>query len=176
MAEVPFAYRSKRIVHRHVDIGLYPAPAFLLSTMITHFPVAIVGDFIFATALYFLAGFSLNDSGLRYAFWVFVLTCHDLALSTMFRTLAYLLPSAELAQSMAGASTGTLLILGGFLITYDQLPKYMWPLYWFSPFSWTVRSLAVSDRSVACACSRSSFNRVLILNHHYPPTHDTHRR
>ena len=38
--------------------------------------------------------------------------------------LAFAMPTAELAQAIAGSSTGVLLIFGGFLITYDKLPAY----------------------------------------------------
>ena len=30
-------------------------------------------------------------------------------------------------------------------ITPDKLPAYAYPIYWFSPFSWTVRSLSDNE-------------------------------
>ena len=45
-------------------------------------------------------------------------------MSTIFRILAFLLPTPELAQAAAGSGTGVMLVFGGFLITYDHLYKY----------------------------------------------------
>ena len=53
------------------------------------------------SAVYWMSGFSSSNHGLRYALWLTTLWCHDLAMSGIFRTLAYVMPSPELAQAAA---------------------------------------------------------------------------
>ncbi|RYY33348.1 ATP-binding cassette domain-containing protein, partial [archaeon] len=55
--------------------------------------------------------------------------------------------SQEAASTLAGSSVGILLLFGGFLITYSKIPEYAYPIYYFSPFSWTVRSIVNNEFS-----------------------------
>ena len=93
--------------------------------------------------MYWMTGFA-NDSG-RYFFFVLVLSAHELATSALFRFLAFVSPTEELASAAAGICTGSLLIFGGFYIAYPLIPNYFYSLYYLSPFSWSVRSMCNSE-------------------------------
>jgi ABC-type multidrug transport system ATPase subunit/ABC-type multidrug transport system permease subunit len=138
-AEIPIASNTKKVLFRHLESNAYPALPFVASIMTTSLPVAAIGDLIFSAIVYWLAGWA-NDAGRFFAFWG-ILLAHDLAISALFRLYAFVTPSPELAQAAAGSSTGILLVVGGFLLPYASIPPWFWPLYWISPFSWSIRSL-----------------------------------
>ena len=117
MSEMPVAAQSKLVVHRFLDAGMFSPVVYTATVMATHFPVAAVGDLFFTAALYFLSGYTLADNGLHFAFWFWALLFHDLAMSTIFRSLAYLFDTASTAQAAAGCTTGLFLIFGGFLVS-----------------------------------------------------------
>lgn len=143
MAEIPAVDVSKRIVYRQTSSNLYEPLPYLSSILVTHFPFTVAANIIFSSLLYYFSGYVDNVG--RFFFFYLTLLSHELALSAMFRTFAYIAPSMELGQALAGAFTGIFLVFGGFLIAYPSIPKYAWPLFYISPFSWTVRSIAINE-------------------------------
>jgi ABC-type multidrug transport system ATPase subunit len=107
-AEIPVIFTGKRVAAKQLDGGFFPPVAFVLSVIVNSLPAAILSTFIFATIMYFMVGFA-NDAG-RYFFFVLALVAHEQATSALFRLYAFVLPSEELTQAMAGISTGSLLI------------------------------------------------------------------
>jgi len=67
--------------------------------------------------------------------------------SALFRLYSFALPTEELAQAASGITTGASLIFGGFYIAYPKIPPFMWPVYYLSPFSWSVRAIVDSEFS-----------------------------
>jgi ABC-type multidrug transport system ATPase subunit len=115
----------------------------VLSVAINSLPVSLLSSFIFATIIYWMTGFT-NDAG-RYFFFVLVLVCHELATAALFRFYGFVFPTEELAAAAAGITTGSLLVFGGFYIAYPLIPNYFLSIYYLSPFSWSVRSMCISE-------------------------------
>jgi ABC-type multidrug transport system ATPase subunit/ABC-type multidrug transport system permease subunit len=143
MAEIPAVDTSKRVVYRQTASSMYPETAYLGATLTSHFPFASAGTLLFAILLYRLSNY-VDDPG-RFFFFYLVLISHELALSAIFRTFAFLAPTMELGQALAGATTGVMLVFGGFLLTFGSIPKFCLPLFFLSPFAWTVRSIAINE-------------------------------
>lgn len=78
-------------------------------------------------------------------FFVFVLLSLNLLISVIFRTLAYLCSNADVASNLAGPITVVFQMFAGFLITWDKIPIWLQWVAWITPFSWTFRSLALSE-------------------------------
>ena len=142
-AEIPAIFVGKKNAAKQLDGAFYPPSAFVLSVIVNSLPAALLSTFIFSTILYWMIGYA-DDAG-RFFFFVLALIGHEQATSALFRFYAFALGSEELCQAAAGISTGSLLIFGGFYIAYPNIPPYMWPIYYISPFSWTVRSIVNSE-------------------------------
>ena len=59
------------------------------------------------------------------------------------RCRAFLLQSV--AQSFAGPIVAMFVMFAGFLVTRDKLANWLIWLYWISPMSWAIRSLAHNE-------------------------------
>lgn len=111
-AEIPAIFLGKRVACRHLEGGFYGPGAYVTSVMLNSLPVSIISTFLFATIMYFMCGFA-EDAG-RYFFFVLSLVAHELSTAALFRFLAFVAPTEELANAAAGITTGSLLIFGGF--------------------------------------------------------------
>lgn len=145
IAEVPLVFENKKIVGRQLANGLYPAFAYVLALITVQLPIVLFADLIFSICLYFMTGF-VNNAG-NFFFFYFVIVAMDLAMTGLFKLYAILAPSEELAGVAAGAGTGLLLVYGGFFVPRQQLitEGQTIPLYYFSPFSWALRSLSLNE-------------------------------
>jgi ABC-type multidrug transport system ATPase subunit/ABC-type multidrug transport system permease subunit len=142
-AEIPALFVGKRTAARQMEGGFYGPLSYVISVFVNSLPISFISTFLFATILYWMTGFA-NDVG-RYFFFCLALMSMELACASLFRFYSFIWPTEELTQAAAGITTGSLLVFGGFYIAYPLIPKYMWPIYYFSTFSWTVRSIVLSE-------------------------------
>ena len=142
-AEIPAIFVGKKTAAKQMEGGYFQPVSFVLSVIVNSLPTSFVSTFIFATILYWMVGYA-DDVG-RYFFFTLVLIIHELAVSALFRLYAFALSTEELAQAAAGITTGSSLIFGGFYIAYPKIPNFMWPVYYLSPFSWSVRAMVNSE-------------------------------
>jgi ATP-binding cassette subfamily G (WHITE) protein 2 (SNQ2) len=106
-------------------------------------PLQIVECMIFSSILYWMSAFAAD--GGRFIFFSIVLLLVDIFFSQVFRAVAYKAPSIDVAQQIGGPITSISLLFGGFLVTKAQIPDYLKEIYWVSPFSWALRSLANNE-------------------------------
>ena len=78
-------------------------------------------------------------------FFLFVLLSLNLLMSVIFRSLAYICSNADVASNLAGPMTVVFQLFAGFLVTFEKIPVWLQWISWITPFSWTFRSLALSE-------------------------------
>ena len=83
MAELPVSRNAKAVVQRQLQSHWYPSANYVGSVMLLHLPVAIAGDVIFCTILYWLAAFA--SSGTRWIWFCFCGFAMDIAINSLFR-------------------------------------------------------------------------------------------
>ena len=142
-AEIPAIFVGKRTAARHIGTALYSPFQYVVSVGLNSLPVGLFSTFLFSTILYWMVGFS-PEAG-RYFFFCLCIVAHELSTAALFRFYAFAAPTEEVAQALAGITTGSLLVFGGFYVAYPVIPNYFWSIYYLSPFSWTVRSLVNSE-------------------------------
>jgi ABC-type multidrug transport system ATPase subunit len=142
-SEIPAIFVGKKTASKQMEGGFFQPFAFVLSVILNSLPTSLLSTFIFATIMYWMVGYA-DDVG-RYFFFTLALVIHELAISALFRLYSFALPTEELAQAASGITTGASLIFGGFYIAYPKIPPFMWPVYYLSPFSWTVRAIVDSE-------------------------------
>jgi ABC-type multidrug transport system ATPase subunit/ABC-type multidrug transport system permease subunit len=142
-SEIPAIFVGKKTAAKQMEGGFFQPVAFVLSVIINSLPTSLISTFIFATIMYWMVGYA-DDVG-RFFFFTLALVVHELAVSALFRLYSFALPTEELAQAASGITTGASLIFGGFYIAYPKIPPFMWPVYYISPFSWSVRAIVDSE-------------------------------
>jgi len=123
--------------------GLFDEFMYVTSVWLVHAPLAILNSLVLSLCVYFMVDFTPVAS--RFFFFWLIVAGVELAMSGWFRFVTYASPKQELAQTLAGSSTGVFLLMAGFLVTRTNIPVFMRWLYYISPFSWAVRSLALNE-------------------------------
>lgn len=142
-AELPLASEFKMVVSKQVNAGYYSPAHYVSSVVLSHFPLAFVETVIFTLFLYFMSGFTTDAA--RYFIFMLVALLQNLAMSGMFRAVAWATDNADIALNMAAPTTAFAMLFGGFLIVRDKIPNYAEWLYWLSPFSWGLRTDAINE-------------------------------
>ena len=143
LSELPVAAEARAVVTKQLDSSFYPTLPYIFSVIFLSLPLLVVETFIFGTLMYWLPGF-VPDAG-RFFFWLLVLFCGSLALSTFFRTISYVTPNPDVARQLDFPFILLFVIFGGFLIPYNEIPHWLIWVFWISPLSWSVRSLALNE-------------------------------
>jgi len=143
MSEVPLASEFKLVVYKQVDAGMYSTFSYVFAVVLMHFPLAVGECALLGTIIYWMVDYA-NDAG-RFFFFLLLLLCVNLAMSGVFRTVAYTARNPDIALNLAGPLTAICLLFGGFLITADLIPDWLIWVYYLSPFSWGLRSGALNE-------------------------------
>jgi energy-coupling factor transporter ATP-binding protein EcfA2 len=99
-SETPFAVEYKYIAYKQIQAGMYPPWAYTLSGTIVQVPTAAIESAAFSVILYFMVGL-VNDGG-RWAFFYLVLWLINVGIGSLFRFIAYVVPTYEAAQTAPG--------------------------------------------------------------------------
>ena len=142
-AEIPHTGSDKVVVYKQMAAGFYGSPAYALSVFIAHLPLSILEIGIFSLFVYFMTGFA-PDAG-RFFFFLLLLWSISMCSSSIFRMLTYLTPRDDIALQVAGPTIAFMFLFGGYLIEEPNIPRWLVWLFWLSPFSWYLRSMAINE-------------------------------
>ena len=142
-AEIPFAAEGKDVTFKQQDAGFYSSSQYVWSVIIVHIPLSIAESIIFSSIVYFMSSFD-SDAG-RFFFFLLAMWVTNVALSTVFRAVTYVTRHQDVANQMSGPIVATFFLVCGYLILYNNIPKWLIWLYWMSPFTWVVRSMAINE-------------------------------
>ena len=142
---ITFVSDSKAVGFKHIKAGLYPSWAFTLSTALADLPVAALETILYTLILYFATGLS-RDAG-RFFFFYLITFCVDFAVGSLFRNIAYVMPSTEAASAASAPFIGLQLVFAGFLIAPKDMGTHSWLIwiYYTSVFAYGARSLAHNE-------------------------------
>jgi len=144
-SEIAFVTDSKHVAYKQARMSLYPAWGYTLAQSIVHLPIAAIETACFSIILYFMTDLAVD--GGRWAFFYFVCVLMDVAIASLFRLIAYALPTPEAAQSALGPFIALQLVFAGFLIVPARMGTDGWLvwLYYLSTFAYGARSLAHNE-------------------------------
>jgi len=143
MSEVPLASEFKLVVYKQVDAGMYSTFSYVFAVILMHFPLAVGECALIGTILYWMVDYA-NDAG-RFFFFLLLLLCVNLAMSAIFRAVAYTARNPDIAMNLTAPLTAMFFLFGGFLLTADLIPDWLIWLYYLSPLSWGLRSGALNE-------------------------------
>jgi hypothetical protein len=106
-------------------------------------PRALFESSVFVGTLYFMVGFSA-DVG-RFFLFLLLIFVGSIATSAWLRMVAFTARTAEVAAGLGMPIACMQVIFGGFLLTSEQVPRWLLGAYWASPFSWVFRALILNE-------------------------------
>ena len=148
-SETPFAVEYKYIAYKHIQAGMYPPWAYTLAATIVQLPTAAVESAAFSVILYFMVGL-VKDGG-RWAFFYLIIYLINVGIGSLFRFIAYVVPTYEAAQTAPGPFIAIQVIFAGFLIPPNHMgtvvngTPWLIFLYYSSAFAYALRSLAQNE-------------------------------
>ncbi|XP_057868467.2 ABC transporter G family member 39 [Cryptomeria japonica] len=136
VARLPVFYKQR-------DDLFYPAWAYALPTWIVKIPISFLEAFILVSVTYYVIGFAPEAE--RFFRQIFLLSVlHEMALG-LFRFTASLGRNMVISQTLGVSALLTVFVLGGFVISRENVPSWWIWAYWCSPLSYGQNALAVNE-------------------------------
>ncbi|XP_031498966.1 ABC transporter G family member 45-like [Nymphaea colorata] len=131
------------VFYKQRDLQSYPGWAFLLPAAFLHIPITLFESTMWVLVTYFSIGFSRSPTRL---FQLFLACCciqeSSVALN---RFIAAIARTQVVANIIATAILVTVLVLGGFVISKDDIhPWWIWG-FWASPATYAQNAIAVNE-------------------------------
>ena len=140
MSEVTLACEARRVISAQLDGATYSALNYIVAQAVIHLPLSFLETTVFALPVYFLSGSTLTASG--FFFFFLVLFAFNECMSAMFKSVAFAVSEPSIGQVLVEPLVTLFQSASGFLITRGQIPVGAIWVFWCSPFSWSIRSIA----------------------------------
>jgi len=150
IAQVPVVLAQRPVYYKQSEAYFHRTSTFVISEMVSTFPIAILESFILSSLVFWLAAIvpfgsdSANGSSAPAVTVWLIFTCIMIAINISFaaflRAIAAAAPSQPVAQVFAGVSIAINILFSGFIITYNNVPVWFIWIYWLVPLSWAIRS------------------------------------
>ncbi|GFS44954.1 pleiotropic drug resistance 12 [Actinidia rufa] len=141
--EITLSIMKLPVFYKQRDFLFFPAWAYSLPTWILKIPVTFVevGSWVFLT--YYVIGFD-PDPG-RFFKQYFLLLCINQMSSGLFRFMGAVGRNIIVANTVGSFALLAVLVLGGFVLSRDDVKKWWLWGYWFSPMMYGQNALAVNE-------------------------------
>ncbi|PIA64438.1 hypothetical protein AQUCO_00100133v1 [Aquilegia coerulea] len=131
------------VFYKQRDAMFFPAWAYSLSTFITRIPVSMVESFVWVILTYYSVGLAPSfERFLRQLLIMFNL--HQMSLS-LFRLIAALGRNQIVASTFGAFTLLVVFVLGGFIVSKDDIYKWWIWGYWTSPLMYAQNAVAVNE-------------------------------
>ncbi|KAF9617018.1 hypothetical protein IFM89_033088 [Coptis chinensis] len=142
-AELNMTVAKLPVFYKQRDLLFYPAWAYSLPTWILKIPVSFVEVAIWVFLTYYVIGFDPNVERLfrQYLLLLFV----NQVASGVFRFIAAMGRNIVVANTFGAFSLLVLLVLGGFVLSRENIKKWWIWGYWISPLMYGQNAIAVNE-------------------------------
>ncbi|GMN45205.1 hypothetical protein TIFTF001_014383 [Ficus carica] len=131
------------VFYKQRDLLFFPAWAYSLATWILRIPFTIVEVTIWVVLTYYVIGFDPNIE--RFFKQFFLLLCINQMASGLFRLIGALGRNITVAYTFGSFSLLVVLVMGGFILTKDDVRKWWIWGYWVSPVMYGQNAIAVNE-------------------------------
>ncbi|XP_010914975.2 ABC transporter G family member 39 [Elaeis guineensis] len=142
-AELAMSIAKLPIFYKQRDLLFYPSWAYALPTWILKIPISFLECAVWIGMTYYVIGFDPNIE--RFFRHYLLLVLISQMASGLFRLLAALGREMVVADTFGSFAQLVLLILGGFLISRDDIKKWWIWGYWSSPLMYAQNAIAVNE-------------------------------
>ncbi|KAJ0985631.1 hypothetical protein J5N97_003987 [Dioscorea zingiberensis] len=125
------------------DYLFYPAWAYALPSWILKIPISFVEVGVWVFINYYVIGFDPSAARL-FKQYLLLLLLNQMA-SGLFRFLAVLGRHLVIANTLAAFTLLVMIVLGGFIISHDNIKKWWIWGYWISPLMYAQNALSTNE-------------------------------
>ncbi|KAH9301332.1 hypothetical protein KI387_012915, partial [Taxus chinensis] len=131
------------VFYKQRDLLFYPAWAYALPTWIVKIPFSLLEAVIWVSVTYYLIGFAPGvERFFRQLFLLFLL--HQMGLG-LFKLIGSLGRNMIISQTFGSFVLLAVFVLGGFVVSRENVPSWWIWAYWCSPMSYSQNALAVNE-------------------------------
>ncbi|ONK59464.1 uncharacterized protein A4U43_C08F6690 [Asparagus officinalis] len=142
-AEMAMSIAKLPIFYKQRDLLFYPSWAYALPTWILKIPISFLECAVWIALTYYTIGFDPNIQRF-FRHYVLLVLVSQMA-SGLFRLLAALGREMVVADTFGSFAQIVLLILGGFVISRENIKKWWIWGYWCSPLTYAHNAVAVNE-------------------------------
>ncbi|CAN6442072.1 unnamed protein product [Victoria cruziana] len=142
-AELSMTIAKLPVFYKQRDLLFYPSWAYSLPTWITKIPLSIVEAAIWVFMTYYVVGY--DPSTARMFKQILLLIAVNQMASGLFRLIASLGRDMIVANTFGSFALLAILVLGGFILSRDDVKKWWIWGYWASPLMYGQNAIAVNE-------------------------------
>ncbi|XP_061973701.1 pleiotropic drug resistance protein 1-like [Populus nigra] len=143
MAEISMTLAKLPVFYKQRDLLFFPAWIYALPTWILKIPITLIEVAIMVFITYFVIGFDPNVGRLFKHYLVLLLT-NQMA-SGLFRTIAAVGRNMVVANTFGSFVLLLLFVLGGFVLSRDDIKKWWIWGFWTSPMMYAQNAVVVNE-------------------------------
>ncbi|XP_073124129.1 pleiotropic drug resistance protein 1-like [Henckelia pumila] len=142
-SELALSILKLPVFYKQRDLLFFPAWAYSLPSWILKIPITLVEVFIWVVITYYATGYDY-DVG-RFFKHLLLLICINQMASGLFRFVGALGRNIIVANTFGSCALITVLVLGGFILSRDDIKKWWIWGYWTSPLMYGQNAIAVNE-------------------------------
>ncbi|MBA0699126.1 hypothetical protein Goari_000789 [Gossypium aridum] len=142
-AELAMTILKLPVFYKQRDLLFYPSWAYSLPALILKTPISILEVTVWVFMSYYVIGFD-PDVGSFFKNYL-VLLCLSQMASGLFRLMGGLGRNIIVANTCGSFALLTVLVMGGFILTRDDVKKWWKWGYWISPLMYAQNAIAVNE-------------------------------
>ncbi|XP_062165227.1 pleiotropic drug resistance protein 1-like [Alnus glutinosa] len=131
------------VFYKQRDLLFYPSWSYSLPTWIVKIPITFIEVAIWVSMTYYVVGFDPNIK--RFFRQYLLLVCVNQMASALFRFIAALGRDMTVANTFGSFGLLLVIVLGGFILSRDEVKKWWKWGYWISPMMYGQNALAVNE-------------------------------
>ncbi|XP_012076642.1 pleiotropic drug resistance protein 1 [Jatropha curcas] len=131
------------VFYKQRDLLFYPPWAYALPTWILKIPITFIEVFIWVIITYYVIGFDPNIERFLKQYLLLLLT-NQMA-SGLFRLMAALGRNMIVANTVGSFALLAIIVLGGFVLSRDDVKKWWLWGYWASPLMYVQNAISVNE-------------------------------
>ncbi|XP_050366567.1 pleiotropic drug resistance protein 1-like [Argentina anserina] len=143
ISELNMAIMKLPVFYKQRDLLFYPAWAYSIPGWILKIPITLVESFIWVIITYYVIGFDPHIE--RFLKQYVLLVCINQMASGLFRSMAAIGRSVIVASTFGTFALLVILVLGGFVLSREAVPKWWLWGYWVSPLMYGQNAIAVNE-------------------------------
>ncbi|KAK7839277.1 pleiotropic drug resistance protein 1 [Quercus suber] len=142
-AELAMTILKLPVFYKQRDLLFYPSWSYAVPTWILKIPITFVEVAIWVSMTYYVGGFEPNFT--RFLKQYFLLVCINQMASGLFRFIAALGRNMTVANTFGSFGLLLVIVLGGFVLSRDEVKKWWAWGYWLSPMMYGQNAIAVNE-------------------------------
>ncbi|KAK2452959.1 pleiotropic drug resistance protein [Trifolium repens] len=143
ISELNMTIMKLPVFYKQRDLLFYPSWAYSLPPWILKIPITLIEVFIWEAITYYAIGYDPNFVRLLKQY--LIIFCINQMASSLFRLMAALGRDVVVANTVGSFALLVVLVLGGFVISREDVHKWFLWGYWSSPLMYGQNAIAVNE-------------------------------